>query len=212
MESKYLCEMGDLPHPSQHQRRRRQPRDDFLHSDKNDSFVKQFWTIVLPSLHHHFSCRNPECRKSGWSFFPIIGQPMSKPGCRAGSQNKDVAKRKEVPRMSPHIAPTNAGFWYVRLNLPVADLMRRGPPGGGDVSWTLGRWVIFLWRITSTPSLHLFEESTNRRLNGCVCRRCKRFLEVKNNQLERYFSSWIAPNILWPKRKSRKESTRPKNH
>ena len=36
---------------------------DFIHSDKNDAFLKQFWTIVLPSLHHHFLCRNPECKK-----------------------------------------------------------------------------------------------------------------------------------------------------
>ena len=35
----------------------------FLHSDENDLFLKQFWTIVLPSLHHHFICRNPNCKK-----------------------------------------------------------------------------------------------------------------------------------------------------
>ena len=35
----------------------------FLHSDKNDLFLKQFWTVVLPSLHHHFICRNPNCKK-----------------------------------------------------------------------------------------------------------------------------------------------------
>ena len=37
---------------------------DILHSDTNDTFLKQFWTIiVLPSLHHHFICRNPDCKK-----------------------------------------------------------------------------------------------------------------------------------------------------
>lgn len=36
---------------------------EFLHSDQNDEFLKQFWTIVLPSLHHHFLCRNPACKK-----------------------------------------------------------------------------------------------------------------------------------------------------
>ena len=36
---------------------------EFLHSDKNDTFLKQFWTVVLPTLHHHFICRNPKCMK-----------------------------------------------------------------------------------------------------------------------------------------------------
>ncbi len=34
---------------------------EFPHSDQNDTFL--FWTMVLPSLHHHFLCRNPECKK-----------------------------------------------------------------------------------------------------------------------------------------------------
>ena len=34
-----------------------------IHSDTNDLFLKQFWTVVLPSLHHHFICRNPDCKK-----------------------------------------------------------------------------------------------------------------------------------------------------
>ena len=36
---------------------------DAIHSDTNDLFLKQFWTVVLPSLHHHFICRNPDCKK-----------------------------------------------------------------------------------------------------------------------------------------------------
>ena len=34
-----------------------------LNSDTDDLFLKQFWTVVLPSLHHHFICRNPNCKK-----------------------------------------------------------------------------------------------------------------------------------------------------
>ena len=36
---------------------------EFFQSDRNDIFLKQFWTIVLPSLHHHFLCCNPACKK-----------------------------------------------------------------------------------------------------------------------------------------------------
>ena len=36
---------------------------EFFQSDRNDIFLKQFWAIVLPSLHHHFLCRNPACKK-----------------------------------------------------------------------------------------------------------------------------------------------------
>ena len=51
----------------------------FLHSDKTDLFLKQFWTIVLPSLHHHFVCRNPECKKVVLSHH---GDSNVKPGKR----------------------------------------------------------------------------------------------------------------------------------
>ena len=61
--STHLRPMGDLPHqcqPSGH-RLRPSPFPPFGH--KNDLFLKQFWSVVLPSLHHHFICRNPNCKK-----------------------------------------------------------------------------------------------------------------------------------------------------
>ena len=34
-----------------------------LNSPASDLFLRQFWTVVLPSLHHHFLCRSPSCKK-----------------------------------------------------------------------------------------------------------------------------------------------------
>ena len=139
MESKYLCEMGDLPHPSQHQRRRRQPRDEFLHSESlQERFLRQ--TILdhcpsfpAPPLHlpksrvqevrmvvlsHHWATK---CQSQAL-------EPVPK-------TKTSLMGRRYQECLHTSLRPTQEGR-CVRLNLPVADLMRRGSPGGGDVSWT----------------------------------------------------------------------------
>ena len=86
---------------------------DALHSDTDDLFLKQFWTVVLPSLHHHFICRNPNCKKvvmsHHWATTVKHGARKqghyhmpSMPGniqtlCRCRPQRKTFTETKTVP-------------------------------------------------------------------------------------------------------------------
>ena len=212
--------MGDLPHPSQppHRRRRQPP---WILALRQERFLRQTILEHCPSFPAP-PLRLPKSR--GFRkvvLFPSLGQPVIKarPLSRFPKQRR---RQKEggTKNVSHKFAPTNAGKGVSVCQVESARRSRF------DASWPtwwrrcvvnininlrVDWWYFCKGLLLPHPSTFSKNQPTEDWMDVFVlC--CKRFLEVKNNQLERFFSSWIAPNILWPKRKSRKESTRPKNH
>ena len=104
MESKYLCEMGDLPHPSQPHRRRRQPP--WIFALRQERFLRQTILDHCPSFPAPCTTTSfAEIQSAGIQegrSFPSLGHTQ----CQSQAvepvpKTKTSPNGKEVPRMSP---------------------------------------------------------------------------------------------------------------